>query len=95
MKQQTPYEIFKGKKPHVEHLRVFGCVCHAKRETPHLKKLDDRSQNLVHLGIEPGSKAYRLYDPTSRRIVVSRDVIFEEHKSWKWNSTEKEISEPG
>ncbi|KAG7578674.1 Integrase catalytic core [Arabidopsis thaliana x Arabidopsis arenosa] len=83
---QTPYEVFKGKKPNVEHLRVFGCVGYAKTESHHLKKLDDRSRALVHLGTEPGSKAYRLLDPGNRKIIVSRDVIFDETKSWKWNN---------
>lgn len=81
----TPYEVYKKKKPNVEHLWVFGCMGYAKADTAHLKKLDDRSRLLIHLGTEPGSKAYRLYDPTHRRIVVSRDVIFDERKSWKWN----------
>lgn len=74
---QTPYEVFKSKKPNVEHLRVFGCIGYDITETPHLKKLDDRSQVLVHLGTEPGSKAYRLFDPVSHKIIVSRDVIFD------------------
>lgn len=39
--------------------------------------------------IEPGSKAYRLLDPTTRRIIVSRDVVFDEDQSWKWSETEK------
>lgn len=47
---QTPYEVFRNKKPNVEHLRVFGCIGYAKVQTPHLKKLDDRSRTLVHLG---------------------------------------------
>lgn len=58
----------------------------------HLKKLDDRSRALVHLGTEPGSKAYRLLDPTTRRIVVSRDVVFDENQGWKWNKSEREAS---
>ena len=33
---------------------------------------------------EPGSKAYRLYDPDTKKIVVSRDVIFDETKGWNW-----------
>ena len=40
----------------------------------------------VHLGTDPGSKAYRLIDPVSKRIVVSRDVIFDEDKGWIWSS---------
>ncbi|XP_013601675.1 PREDICTED: uncharacterized protein LOC106309155 [Brassica oleracea var. oleracea] len=43
---------------------------------------------LVHLGTEPGSKAYRLLNPTNRRIVVSRDVVFDEDQSWNWNGKE-------
>lgn len=34
--------------------------------------MDDRSRMLVHLGTEPGSKAYRLYDPLTKKIDVSR-----------------------
>lgn len=41
---------------------------------------------LVHLGTEPGSKAYRLYDPHTRKIVVSRDIVFYEAKGWDWNT---------
>ena len=40
----------------------------------------------VHLGTDPGSKAYRLINPVSKRIVVSRDVIFDEDKGWIWSS---------
>ena len=72
---QTPYEVFKGRKPSVKHLRVFGCIGHTKIDAPHLRKLDDMSRVLIHLGTEPGSKAYRLLDPTTKRIVVSRDVV--------------------
>lgn len=46
-----------------------------------LKKLDDRTRMLVHLGTEPGLKAYRLVDPNTRKIVVNRDVVFDETKS--------------
>ena len=56
-----------------------------------LKKLDNRSRMLVHLGTKPGSKAYRLLDPQARKIVVSRDVVFDETKGWNWsqNNTEQ------
>ncbi|KAG7551914.1 Zinc finger CCHC-type superfamily [Arabidopsis thaliana x Arabidopsis arenosa] len=93
---QTPYEVFKSKKPNISHLRIFGCIGFAKTETAHLKKLDDRSRMLVHLGTEPGSKAYRLLDPSRKKIIISRDVVFDENKSWKWNNSDhEENSEPG
>lgn len=93
MDAQTPYEVYKGRKPNIEHLRVFGCLGYAKNETPHLKKLDDRSRPLVCLGTKPGTKAYMLLDPTNRKITVSRDVTFDESKGWKWGSIGKESSE--
>ena len=82
---KTPYEALKGRKPNMSHLKVFGCTCYARTKSVGRKKLDDRSKVLVNLGTEPGSKAYRLVDPLSKRIVVSRDVIFEEDKKWNWN----------
>lgn len=86
MGDRTPFEAWTGRKPHLAHLRVFGCTAHAKVLT-HMKKLDDRSQQFVYLGIEEGSKAHRLYDPRHGKIHVSRDVIFEENMEWNWSSS--------
>ncbi|XBI71622.1 hypothetical protein VPH35_065793 [Triticum aestivum] len=82
----TPYEAWHGRKPEVSHLRVFGCVAHVKSARPLLKKLDDRSTPMVHIGYEPGSKAYRVYDPATHRVHVSRDVVFDESASWDWSN---------
>lgn len=86
VKDKTPYEVYRDKKPNIDHLRIFGCIEYAKIEKPHLQKLDDRSRMLVHLGTEPGSKAYRLLEPQSKRIIVSRDVVFDETKGWNWST---------
>ena len=90
LKNQTPYECLRNRKPSIGHLRIFGCIAHAKIDSGKLRKLDDRSIKLVHLGIEPGTKAYRLYNPTSKRIVISRDVIFNERECWNWKGDETE-----
>lgn len=29
---RTPYEVLRAKKPKLEHLKVFGCVCYPKTE---------------------------------------------------------------
>lgn len=87
---QTPYEVLKGKKPNIDHLRVFGCLGYAKPENPYLKKLDDRARVLVNLGTEPDSKAYRLLDPSRLKVVVSRDYVFDESRGWKWKATTNE-----
>ena len=92
LKGMTPYEAVNGKAPNIKHIRVFGCTAYAKVTTPYLKKLEDRSKKMVHLGNENGSKAYRLYDPIEEKIHVSRDVQFIENEPWEWDNYLKEGS---
>lgn len=80
----TPHEVWFERKPSVADLKVFGCISYMKVPSVLTRKLDDRSQLLVHFGRETGTKAYRLYDPTSDRIHISRDVVFDEAKGWDW-----------
>lgn len=95
LKEKTPYEALRGRKPNLSHIRVFGCIGYAKTVKPHLKKLEDRSRMLVHLGTEPGSKAYRMFDPQDQKVVVSRDVVFDEAKGWNWSQNQTNQHEAG
>jgi hypothetical protein len=36
------------------------------------------------------ASAYKLYNPFTKKVTSSRDVTFEEDKSWNWNSTPSE-----
>ena len=44
-------------------------------------KLDDKAIKCIFLGYSAESKGYRLYEPSTRRVIVSRDVIFDETSS--------------
>jgi hypothetical protein len=90
MGYRTPYEAWNGRRPHLGHLKIFGCKGHVKTALPHLKKLEDRSMPMVYFGIEEGSKAHRMFNPQTNRIVVSRDVVFEETVMWSWDATDTE-----
>ena len=89
LKGKTPYEALRSKKPNLNHLRVFGCVCYAITDEVGRKKLDDHSRCLVHLGTEPGCKAYRPLDLSKRKIVVSSDLVINKNKSWSWDTEEQ------
>jgi hypothetical protein len=43
---------------------------------------------MVMIGYEAGTKAYRVYNPVNKKLVVTRDVLFKEEKSWNWSSVE-------
>ena len=90
LSEQTPHEVWTGVKPSLGHIRVFGCTAHMKIPSNQVRKLDDRSKPVINLGKEPGTKAYRLYDPELKQIHVSRDVVFEEKKVWPWKREQKE-----
>ncbi|GJW48913.1 zinc finger, CCHC-type containing protein [Tanacetum coccineum] len=82
MRDITPYEGWKKRKPNLQYFKISGCLAFVKKVGGHLTKLEDMSIPMVHLGMELGSKAYMLYNPKSKRIVVARDVSFDEAKSW-------------
>lgn len=90
VKDITPEEAWSGVKPSVEHFRVFGCLAHVHVPDVRRTKLDSKSITCVQLGISEESKGYRLYDPVSKKIVVSKDVIFEEEKQWDWDVSYEE-----
>jgi hypothetical protein len=40
---------------------------------------------MVFIGYEDGTKGYRMLEPLSKTLHISRDVIFEESQAWNWN----------
>jgi hypothetical protein len=54
---------------------------------PHLKKLEDRGRKMIFVGYKSGSKAYCAYDPITKHVCVTRDVVFNEQAKWDWGSS--------
>jgi hypothetical protein len=70
--------MFFGRKVKVSHLKVFGCIAYAQVPKKLRKKLEPNSEKLVMIGYSKHVKGYRLWNPANDKIVVSRDVIFNE-----------------
>lgn len=77
-----------GAKSLVAYFRVFGCVSHMHVPEARKTKLDNRRITCVLLGVSEESKGYRLFNPIIKRILVSKDRIFEEDKQWDWDGTQ-------
>jgi hypothetical protein len=84
LKGMTLFEAWFERKLDVSFLMMFGCIGHVKKMKANLTKLEDRSTPMVLLGYEEGSNAYRMFDPRGGKVVVSRDVVFDEMAAWDW-----------
>lgn len=78
LSDMTPYEAFTGKKPSVKHFRVFGCACYAHIPKEERKKLDFKAKLCIFLGYCSTVKGYRLYNVNTGKVLLSRDVVFDE-----------------
>jgi hypothetical protein len=74
---RTPYEVWHGRKPTVNHLRVFGCRAFVK-QLGHVDKLTDRNHAEVFISYAEGAKAYRILDPVALQVCTMYDIVFDE-----------------
>ena len=77
-KGKTPYECLNKRKPSVIHLKTFGCVGYVHIDDHSRKKFDSKSVPCRFIGYSETSKAYLLWHEEEEKIVISRDVIFDE-----------------
>ncbi|XP_020258273.1 uncharacterized protein LOC109834655 [Asparagus officinalis] len=64
--------------------KVFGCIAYAHKPTQLKKiKINENEEKLIFIGYSEESKAYRLHNSDTNKLVVSRDVIFHEAGTWK------------
>uniref|UniRef100_A0A1Y1MYL6 Retrovirus-related Pol polyprotein from transposon TNT 1-94 n=1 Tax=Photinus pyralis TaxID=7054 RepID=A0A1Y1MYL6_PHOPY len=78
---KTPYQLWTGKQPHLNHIRTFGCEAFTHIPKEKRTKLDRKSKKLMLVGYDGNSTNYRLFDTETRKITISRDVIFREDYS--------------
>jgi hypothetical protein len=75
---KTPYELWYGRRPNISYMKIFGCKCFILNESDKRDKLDPKSNEGVFVGYSNSSKAYRVYIKSSRVIVESVHVHFDE-----------------
>ena len=74
----TPHEAWYGRKPGVEHLRVFGSTAYVHIPKDSRGKLDSKTSKCILVGYGSVQKGYRLYNREAQKILHSRDVKFDE-----------------
>ena len=79
----VPDRVWSGKDVSYSHLRVFGCKAYVYIPKDERTKLDVKSRQCIFLGYGQDEFGYRLYDPVSKKLVRSLDVVFVEDESLK------------
>lgn len=74
---KTPFELWTGRKPSLNHLRVWGCPSEVRIYNPVENKLHPRSTRCYFIGYPNHSKGYRFYcKEGGSRIVESQTAKF-------------------
>ena len=63
----------------MSHLKVLGCVALALTNSKSCQKLDEKSVKCIFVSYSSESKAYKLHNPITGTIIVSRNVVFNEN----------------
>ena len=88
---KTPLEVWSGKPINdYDTLHVFGSTAyyHVKES-----KFDPRAKKALFVGVTLGVKGYRLWCLSSKKIIYSRDVTFDESAMLKKVTTDGKVSE--
>lgn len=73
---RSPHELWKGVAPRLGHLRTIGTEVYVLNKALGKGKFDVRGEKGVLVGYSEHAKAYRIWIPARRNIVISRDVRF-------------------
>ena len=77
---KTPFELWKGWKPNLRHVHVWGCPAEVRIYNPQEKKLDSRTVSGYFISYAEKSKGYRFYCPSrATKIVESHNARFLEN----------------
>ena len=61
---------------------MFGCIAYVHVPDELCIKLDPKAEKCVFIGYSLERKGYWCYNPLTRQLKKSRDVVFDEMSSW-------------
>nr|GEZ33642.1 retrovirus-related Pol polyprotein from transposon TNT 1-94 [Tanacetum cinerariifolium] len=80
---KTPYELFRGFKPALSFMRLFGCHVTILSTLDNLGKFDGKSDEGFFVGYSLSSKAFRVYNTRTRKVEENLHIRFFENRPMK------------
>lgn len=74
----TPKELLFGIKLNLDHLKVFGCKSYVHISKEKTNKLSPTTFERIMAEYDKNPKAYMIYDPRHMKIIISKDVKFDD-----------------
>ena len=65
-------------EPSIAQVKVFGSTCYTFVPKEKRRKFDDKSAKGIFLGYSLKSKDCKVYHPTTKKVEVTRNLIFNE-----------------
>ncbi|KAJ9557023.1 hypothetical protein OSB04_011637 [Centaurea solstitialis] len=87
--EKTPYELWKGKRPNISFLKIWGCEVYVKRPTS--EKLKPKSDKCFFVGYPKTTVGYYFYNPEENKVFVARNGKFLEEKFLSLENTRKDV----
>lgn len=75
---KCPLHVLTNHMSDYTQLRVFGCLYFAINTNPHKRKFEPRANKCIFLGYLPNCKGFKVYDLSTHKVNVYRDVTFYE-----------------
>ena len=75
----------------MSHLKVFGNITYGHVPAQQRTKLEDWSKKYVFIGYDEKTKAYRLFNPITKKVIMSRDVQIDDKSEWKLTDLPKRV----
>ncbi|GJU18167.1 retrovirus-related pol polyprotein from transposon TNT 1-94 [Tanacetum coccineum] len=75
---KTPYEHINGRKLDISFLHVFGVLCYPKNDREDIGKLGAKGDISFFIGYSANSRAYRVYNRRTKKIMETMNVTFDE-----------------
>src|ERR1041385_4184107 len=89
---KTPYELWTGRVPSLQHFRVWGSPAEAKVFNPNIAKLDPKSVSCHFIGYPDRSKGFRFYCPDRyTKFIEMRQAIFLEDEMMRGSMVARKI----